>query len=229
MGELNVPCAEADALKAIDISSLSNLIDQCTREERWSPIRALRLDNCGPYVASRLRAFEQALSAHAAAKAAKKRAQTGYDVRKAGSDLEHAVRQMKDCVATEEREGQLFFVDDHVVPPFRFSEQLSVRVSYRWRENVEAEWKYGIVTFSHTFAVRQDYLVQAPARKPSAAKQERDRQEALCQQWELLGSLGLQAVRDHFRGGGSGAAIPVAVHAKTDSHTQGLNNFSARF
>lgn len=161
MGVLYVPRAEANALKAIDTHSLRNLIDQCTREERWSPIRALRLDNCGPYVASRLRTSERELSEHAAAKAAKKRAQTGYDVRETGSDLEHYVRQMKDRVATEEREGQLFFVDDHVVPHFRISEQLSVRVSYRWRESVEA-----VITFCARLAWKSFKVVPKESTVP---------------------------------------------------------------
>lgn len=106
MGELNVPRAEADALKVIDTQLLTALIERCIRDEHWACLRDLRLYECGPYVALRLRAFEQALSAHAAAKTAKKRDATGYDVRKTEGDLEHAVQQMKDRVATEEREGR---------------------------------------------------------------------------------------------------------------------------
>lgn len=116
MGELNVPRAEADALKVIDTQLLTALIERCIRDEHWACLRDLRLYECGPYVALRLRAFEQALSAHAAAKTAKKRDATGYGVRKTEGDLEHAVQQMKDRVATEEREGQFFFIDDQVMP-----------------------------------------------------------------------------------------------------------------
>lgn len=58
MGDLNVPRSEAQALKAIDADVLMDLVDQCIREERSSAIRVLQLDGCGPYVASRFRAFE---------------------------------------------------------------------------------------------------------------------------------------------------------------------------
>jgi len=229
MGELNVPRAEADALKAIDTELLNHLIDQCIREEKSSAVRALRLDNCGLYVASRLREFEEALAAHQRAKSAKKRYETEYDVRKAGGDLTHAVYQMKDRVATEERESQLFHVEDHVMPPSRFSEQLTVRISYRWRASVEVPWNNASIVFSHEVVSRAHYMLPAPTRKPSAAKLERDRQDHLYRQWEYLKGLGLQSVRDHFRRGGSGAAIPQTVQATVDSHTQGLNNFSAQF
>lgn len=229
MGELNIPPAETIALKVIDADALRDHIDHCLLERRSSAGRLLQLNSCGPYIGSRLRAFEQALAVHANARTAKKLAETEYDVRKAGSDLEHAVQQMKHRVATQEQEGQLFVVEDHVVPPFGFSEHLNVRVSYRWRVGAEADWQYGSVTFSHTHVSRPDYLGSAPARKLSRAKQEEHRQEMLYRQWEYLKSLSLHAVRDHFRRGGDGASIPKAVQAKTDSHMQGLNNFSAVF
>lgn len=229
MGDLNVPRAEAEALKALDTDVLSDLIDQCIRDERPSAIRALRLDGCGPFVASRLRAFEGALAAHQKAKSVKKRAETEYDLRSAGSDLTHAVHQMKQRVATEEQESQLFYVDDHVMAPSRFSEQLTMRISYRWRASVADPWVYGSIAFSHTVVARPVYMLSTPARKPSVAKMERDRQDHLYGQWEYLKGLSLQSVRDHFRRGGSGAAIPQTVQAKVDPHTQGLNNFSAQF
>lgn len=229
MGELNIPTAEIDALNAINADVLREHIDQCLRERRSFFDRTLRLDSCGAYVGSRLRAFDQALAAYANAKSAKKFAETEYDARKAGGDLEHAVQQMKARAATQQQEGQLFVVDDHVIPPFGFSEQLNVRVSYRWRADLETEWQYGTITFSHTHISRPDYLAPAPARKLSRSKQEQQRQEELSQQWEHLKSLGLHAVRDHFRRGGNGAMIPQAVKAKTDAYTQGLNNFSAAF
>lgn len=229
MGELYVTRTEAEALKAIDIEHLRGQIESCLREEQWSALRDLRLGECGPYVASRTRAFERALSAYAMAKAAKKRAETGCDARKTGDDLEHAVQQMTCRVATEEQEGRHFWVEDHIAPPFKFNDQLNVRVRYRWREGPEAEWRYGNTTFAHNFVSRPNYMVPAPARKPSAAKQERDRQEVLCQEWEHLKSLGLHAIRDHFRQGGSGATLPEVVQAKTDPHSLGLNNFSAGF
>lgn len=229
MGELNVPRNEAEALKAIDTKLLASLMDQSIREERPSGLGTLRLNCCGPFVATHLRAFERAISAHASAKSAKKRAETDYDVRKTGRDLEHAVQLMKDRVAAEEKEGQLFFIEDHVMPPINFSEQLSVRVSYRWREGMEAKWKHRSTTFSHDFVSRPTYMGPTSARKPSKASQERDRQERLYRQWEYLKMLGLHAVRDHFRQGGDGDTIPEIVRAKTDPHTLNLHNFSARF
>lgn len=229
MGELNVPRNEADALKAIDTKLLASLLDQSIREEHANALRHLRLDSCGLYVRTQLRAFERALSAHAAAKSSKKRAETDYDVRKTGSDLEHAVLQMQARVTEEEAEGQRFFVDDHVMPPIALSEQLQVRVSYRWRQDDATDWKYRSTTFIHEFVPRPHYTLPSTARKPSKARQEQDRQEALYRQWEYLRMLGLHAIRDHFRQGGAGDTIPELVRAKADPHTHSLNNFSARF
>lgn len=229
MGGLYVPSSDAEILKAIDNDVLSDLVDQCIREERSSAIRALRLGHSGPYVSSRLRAFEDALAAHQKAKSVKKRSATEYDLRSAGSDLTHAVHQMKHRVATEEQESQLFYVDDNVMVPSRFSEQLTVRISYQWRASASDRWSYGSIVFSHTDQPRSQYLLPTPARKPSAAQKEQDRQDHLYGQWEYLKGLGLQSVRDHFRRGGSGSAIPQTLQAKTDPHSQGLNNFSAQF
>lgn len=229
MGELNVPRAAADALKAIDVNLLNELIDQCVRCEQSFPIRALRLDSCGLYVSSKQQVFERALADLRSAKSAKKLAETAYDARKAGGDLLHAVQQMKERVVMEEREGLLFYVEDNVMQPLGFSENLTVRLSFRWRTTVEDRWTSGDIVFSHKVESRPNYLLAVPARKPSAARQERDRQEALCRTWEYLRDLGLQSVRDHFRRGGSGASIPQTFQAKPDSHSQGLNNFSAQF
>ncbi|MBN9408141.1 hypothetical protein [Variovorax sp.] len=229
MGDLNVPQREAEALKAIDTDMLRDLIDQCIREGQSSAVRTLRLDACGPYVASRLRQFESELSALQKAKSAKKRAEAEYDVRRAGGNLTDAVHQMKDRVATEERERQLFYVDDHVIPPSTFSGRLTVRISYQWRASVADSWTFGSIVFSHHVVSHPHYLQPVPARKPSAAKLERDRQEDLYRQWDYLKALGLQSIRDHFRQGGCAAGIPQTFQAKVDSHTQGLNNFSAQF
>lgn len=229
MGDLNVPRAEADAIKAVDSSALGKSIDQCIYEGQATAVRALRVDNCGLYVSTKLCAFERALASHAKAKAATKRAETEYSARKAGRDLEYALQEMKARVATEEQESQLFFVDDHIAPPGLISSRLSVTVSYQWRESVVMDWKYGRVTFLHNVVFQPDYLTPAPKRKPSAAQQKRDRDDKLYRTWEYLRGLALQAVRDHFRRGGSGSTIPETVQAKTDAHPHDLNNFSARF
>jgi hypothetical protein len=229
MGELNVPRNEAEALKALDNKLLASLMDQSIREEHANALRHLRLDSCGPYVGTQLRAFERALSAHAAAKSPKKRAETDRDVRKTRSDLEHAVLQMQARVTEEEAEGQLFFIEDHVMPPITFSERLRVPIRYRWRDGIADEWKYSSTTFVHKFVPQPDYITPSPVRKPSNARQELDRQEALYRQWEYLRMLSLHAIRDHFRQGGAGDTIPEMVQAKADPHTHSLNNFSARF
>lgn len=229
MGELNVPRNEADALKSIDTELLASLIDQSVREEHSNALRHLRLDSCGPYVGTQLRAFERALSAHAVAKSPKKRSETDYDVRKTRSDLEHAVLQMQARVTEEEAESQRFLVDDHVIPPITFSEKLQVRVSYRWRQDIADEWKYRSTTFIHEFVPRPHYMPPSSTRKPSKARQEQDHQEALYREWEYLRMLGLHAIRDHFRQGGAGDTIPELVRAKADPHTHSLNNFSAKF
>lgn len=229
MGTLYVPQAEVAVLKSIDSRHLSSLVAQCVHDEHGSCLRDLRLRECGPFVSSRLYAFERSLANYAAAKSAKKRDSTNQDVYRAGSGLEHAVEQMKYRVATEEHERNLFFVDDQVMAPYSLHEELRVHVSFHWRDGIEADWQYGSTTFSHTYVAPPDYRQQVLTRKPSAARQARDRQEELHREWEHLRDLGLQAIRDHFRKGSGGAAIPKAVRAKADPHTGRLNNFSAEF
>lgn len=229
MGEINIPRDEQHALKAVDTNVLDKLIEQCLHVERPDALRILRLESCGSYVASRLREYEKALAEHGNAKAAKKRAETEYHVRRAGSDLAHAVRQMKHRVETEEEEGLLFYIDDQIMPPYRLSEHVAVRVNYRWRRAPEDEWVHSSITFSHDVDSRPDYTAPLPKRKPSPAKQEQDRQEKLYREWEHLARLGLHSVREYFRGGGNGATIPQTFQAKTDRYTRGLNNYSAEF
>lgn len=229
MGDLNVPRTTADALKAIDVDLLHELISQCLDRQQSLPLRGLRLESCGLYVSSKQQAFDRALADLRNARSAKKRAETAVDAQRASGDLLHAVLQMKARVETEEREGQLFYVEDNVMQPLRLSENLTIRISFRWRATVEDRWTFGDIVFSHKVVSRPNYLLAVPARKPSAAKQEQDRQEALHRTWEYLRDLGLQSVRDHFRQGGDGASIPQTFQAKPDSHSQGLNNFSTQF
>lgn len=229
MGEINVPRDEQDALGAVHTEVLDKLIEQCLHEERPHALRSLQLESCGIYVASRLRDYERALAEHGKAKAAKKRAETAYRARRAGSDLAHSVREMKSRVEAEKNEGERFYVDDLIMPPYSFIERLTVRVSYRWRREIVDEWLYGSITFSHDVDLWPDYSLPRPERKPSAAKQEKDRQDRLYREWDHLMSLGLHSVREYFRGGGDGRVIPQTFQAKADSHTRGLNNFSAQF
>jgi hypothetical protein len=229
MGEINIPRDERNALKAVDTNVLDKLIEQCLREGRLDALQILRLESCGAYAASKLREYENALAEHSKAKAAKKRVETEHRVLRAGSDLAHAIRQMKHRLETEETEGQFFYVDDQIMPPYRCSERVTVRVSYRWRRVPEDEWVHGSILFSHDVNSRPDYAVPLPKRKPSAAKQERDRQDKLYREWEHLMRLGLHSVREYFRCGGNGASIPQTFQARTDPYTRGLNNYSAEF
>lgn len=192
-------------------------------------MRPLRLDSCRPYIASKLRAFEKALDTYGKAKAEKKRAETRYDALSAGRDLVHAVLLMKQRMATEEEEGQRFHVDELIVPPHRFGERMSVRVSYRWCPSAADPWAYGDITIFHDVDMRPDYTLPPPKRKPSAARQAQERHETPYREWEHLKSLALHSVRDYLRNGGNGAEIPKVFQVKPDAHTRGLNNFSAKF
>lgn len=229
MGEINISRGEQYALRAVDTHMLGKLIEQCLQDEHSHALRTLRLESCGPYVASRLQHYEKALAEYGKAKAAKKRDEAKHDVRRAGSDLAYAVQQMKNRVEAEEKEGLLLYIDDLIVPPSYFSERVTVLVSYRWRRAIEDEWVYGSITFSHDVDVRTDYTMPMAKRRPSAAKQEQERQEKLYREWEHLMRLGLYSIRDYFREGGNGAAIPQTFHAKADPYTRGLNNFSTKF
>ncbi|VVQ18829.1 hypothetical protein PS925_04498 [Pseudomonas fluorescens] len=229
MGEINIPRHEQDALRAVDADVLDKLIEQAAYEETPSALQHLRLANCGPYVASRLRAFEQALKEHGNAKFAQKRNQTEDDVRSAGSDLAHAVQQMKQRMETEEKEGQLFYVDDQLIQPYSFSERLTVRVGYRWRRKIEDDWLEGRITFFHEVDSRPDYTIPATKRKPSAAKLRQDRQDKLSRTWMHLMELALHSVKEYFREGGDGNTMPLTFQATTDPYTRGLNNYSAQF
>ncbi|WP_266170774.1 hypothetical protein [Dyella subtropica] len=229
MSVINIPLDEQPALKALDIQLLKKLITQCLCEERPDALRILRLESCGPFIASRSREYARALAAHGKAKAAKKRAETEYQARCAGDDLEHAVGQMKDRMKAEEKEGQLFYVDDLIRPPQLFTEHLAVKVSYRWRSTIEDQWNRACITFTHDVDSRTDYTTPPSKRKPSAAKQALDRQERLYREWGHLMKLGLHSVKQYFREGGDGTEIPQTFQAKVDTYTRRLNNFSADF
>lgn len=229
MGEINVPPEERETLKAIDIDMLDKLIDRSLDERSTRALRTLRLGSCGLYTASRFLAFEKALAAYGAAKAPKKLSETESHARRAGSNLAHAVQQMKHRVETEEKEDQLFYVDDQITPPLHLSEHLTVRVSYRWRQTGEDEWKHGSITFTHDVDLSPDYTKPQPKVKPSASKLAQDRQERLYDAWEYLMRSGLYSVREFFREGGDVTAIPKTFQAKADSYSRGLNNASTRF
>lgn len=229
MGEINIPRDQQVAIAAIDASELDRLIEQAIREERSGDLHRLPLGDCGSYIATKLHSFDRALAKHREAKAPRKRAETGDALRRAGRDLSFAVGAMKQRMETEQKEGQLFSIDDQIIPPHRFSKHLSVRVSYRWRRTVDDEWSFGHITFVHDVDLRPDYTSPVPKRKPSAAKQEQDLQDRLCQTWEHLMRGALYSLRDYFRDGGDGDRIPETFQATVDSHSRGLNNYSTQF
>lgn len=229
MGEINIPGDQQVAIAAIDASELDRLIEQAIREERSGDLHRLALANCGSYIATKLHSFDRALAKHRAAKAARKRAETGDALRRAGHDLSFAVGAMKQRLESEQKEAQLFIVDDQIMPPHRFGKHLSVRVSYRWRRTVDDDWRFGSITFVHDVDLRPDYTRPAPKRKPSAAKQEQDLQNTLYQTWEHLMRGALYSVRDYFRQGGDGNKIPDTFQATVDSHSRRLNNYSTQF
>ena len=229
MGEINIARSEQEALKAIDVVVLDHLIDQCLSNGVPYALQSFGLSNCGLFVSSKLRRFEEALLAYRQAKAPKKRSETQADALRAGSDLLNAVQQMKTRVKTEEQQADLFYIDDHIQSPFSFTERLTVTVHYRWRSSTGNEWLYASIEFSHKFDPRPDYLRPQPMRKRSVAQQSRDRQDELHEEWEHLRKLALWSLRDYFQGGGDGARIPKVFQVKADAQSRGLNNFSANF
>ncbi|MGE0294222.1 MAG: hypothetical protein AB7P97_17875 [Hyphomonadaceae bacterium] len=229
MGEINIPRDQQIALAAIEARELDKLIDQAIRDERSGDLHHLGLANCGSYVATKLRYFNEALAKHRDAKAPRKREQTGDVVRRAGHDLSFAVGAMKRRMETEQKEAQLFSIDDQIMQPYRFSKHMSVRVSYQWRRTIDDDWKHGSITFAHDVDLRPDYTTPAPKRKPSAAKREEDLQNRLYQIWEHLMRGALYSVRDYFRDGGDGDKIPETFKVTVDSYTRDLNNYSTQF
>lgn len=229
MGEINIPPAEANALKAVDMKVLSGLIDQCLGSERHDALRSLRLDSCGLYVANKFREFSCSLDEYRNSKAPSKRDRTGESARRAGDNLKFAVQQMKDRLQVEEAEGQIFRVDDVIAAPYALDENITVRVGFQWRASVDDAWQYGSIVFSHRVHSRPDYARLEPKRKKSAGQQSRERQNELFDTWERLKGHAIFSVRDFFRGGGNGADIPKTFQVKADSYSGGLNNFSADF
>ncbi len=229
MGEINIPRDQQTAITAIDARELDRLIDQAIREERSGELHRLPLAACGSHIGTKLHSFDRALAKHREAKAPRKRAETGDALRRAGHDLSFAVGAMKQRLETEQKDAQFFIVDDQIVPPYRFTTQMSVRVSYRWRRTIEDEWQWGSITFVHHHDPRPNYAVPVSTRKPSAAKQEQELQNRLYQTWEHLMRGALYSVRDYFRDGGDGAKIPETFQVTVDSYSRDLNNYSTQF
>lgn len=226
---INLTDREKTAISNIDERELETLIDQALQVERATGFHQLLHSDCGAYLATELSKFERSVRELAESKSAKKRDRKRSDAIRAGRNLSFALSQMKARVKTEIEDGQLFYVDDHIHWPHRFSKELRVSVSYKWRRTVEEPWAHGRIEFHHQYNPRPDYAAPRPKRKPSAAKQEQDLQDDLSRTWEHLKDLALYSVRDFFREGGDGSEIPASFQAVKDQHTSGLNNFSAKF
>lgn len=231
MGLINLEDREKRAIAAIDKRELDRLIDEAITYEQHGKFSNLPLHDCGDYVSNKLRYFDGALADYRKAKSAKKREETLYLAQKAGRDLTFAVSQMKQRLEVEEREGQLFHVFDPSMPPFSLTENMRVRVSYRWRMSAEDDWNSGSILFKHKVRPRRDpyaAMQPKPKRKPSARKLAEDRENDLRREWEHLEQLAHWSVRDYFREGHDGAVIPDEFETKTDDRGH-LNNFSADF
>ncbi len=229
MTYINLPSDQQAALSDVDEAVLRAAVRKCLDEERIGPIHSLGLSSCGPYVAAKLHGFQQAIAEYSKAKAHPKRERTRQDALYAGDDLIHAVQQMKGRLETERQEGELFFIDDQIRPPFHLSKRLSVQVSFRWRASPSADWKYGHMTFVYDFSPQPSYALPLPKRKPSAAQVASDLEDSLYREWERLKAQALFSMREFFRDGGDGDAVPETFAVRPSPYGGGLNNFSCNF
>lgn len=226
---INLTDGEKAALSDIEESKISELLEHAIRMENAVALHQLPLSSCGPYVSSKLYRFEELLREFRAAKAPKNRERKLQDARKAAGDLSFALSSMKNRMKAEEHEGQLFHVDDHILWPHHFTKKLNVGVPYRWRRSVEDDWIHGSITFHYEYKERVDFTRPVPKRKPSTAQQARDLQDELSKAWEHFMMSALYSVRDFFKEGGDGSAIPSSFQAKVDERSGRLNNHSTVF
>ncbi|QGX40164.1 hypothetical protein [Permianibacter aggregans] len=220
---------EQAALDAIDVDELERFIDRCMEERRLLDSSKFSLSSCGPYVSSAYGEFQRAMRNYVAAKSVRKIDETRFEASRAGDDLASAVYRMKERVEVERKERELFYVDDDIAWPYAFTEKMTVRVNYQWRESVMAEWKRRSITFSHFAKLAPTYTLPYTKRKPTASKLKEEQQESLAREWRNLRFSALCSVRDYFRDGGDGNAIPNEFNVRPDPYTRGLNNYSTRF
>jgi hypothetical protein len=226
--QINLPSEQQEAITALDTRHIDQLIRQSIKTQASGSLSQC-LAGCGSYISNELYYFDRALARHRKAIAPKKRAETQSDAERAGYALSHAVSAMKHRVEEDRKFAELFFVEDHVWRPSRFTSELSVPVSFRWRRTTADEWTYGGIRFDHTVEFRPNFAYPRPKRKPSANKQEQERQRLLGETWDHLLFGALCSVRDFFRAGGSGDAIPEVFQATVSAHTRDLNNYSTQF
>jgi hypothetical protein len=231
MSALYLSDQEKAALRAVDLRELERLVDDALWQQRITGLHALQLANCGDYVANQLRAFDRALADYAKAKAAKKREEMRGRAWLASRDLGSAVRAMLERADKEDRERELFRVDDMIRSPHRFSEHMEIRVHFDWRVRAEDPWNFRTITFVHDVDIRAVHtmLLRQPKRKPSAARLEQERQDTLYRHWEHLRLLAMNAVREFLQKGGDATTIPERFVAMTSGRDRYLNNFSCDF
>ncbi|MCJ2030726.1 hypothetical protein MKK50_15225 [Methylobacterium sp. J-043] len=229
MSQINLSDTEKAALSKIDDKELDRAIEQAMSERSSSALYQFRLSDCGPYVDKEYRRFGEALSKYNLAKSSRKVEETYDRLRKAAWDLDFAVGQMKHRLAEEEKDGELFYVYDDILPMYNPSKSMSVTVRYRWRKNPADSWSHGHITFHHEYEERPQYGLPTSQRKLSAAKQREQLEEKLYVEWDFLVRYALYAVRDYFREGLDGADIPEKYRVTIDSYNRTLNNYSAVF
>lgn len=229
MTYINLPSDQQTSISEVDETVLRAAVRKCQDEARLGLIHGLGLSSCGPYVATKLHAFQQAIAEYGKAKAHAKQERTRTDALYAGDELIQAVQQMKGRLETERQEAELYFIDDQIRPPFHLSKRLSVQVSFRWRASSSADWKYGHLTFVYDFSPQPNYSWPPPKRKPSAAQAAKDLEDTLYREWERLKAQALFSMREFFRDGGDGDAVPEMFAVRPSPYGGGLNNFSCNF
>lgn len=231
MAELNLQPSEQVALRAIDAEVLDALIEECLNKNSIAPLRSLSLRNCGPFVERHLTHFEEALTAVKTAKTARSIEVACEKAKRSGDDLISAVLAMIQRLQTEERDANAFHVYDDYVEPFSFSSDLDVTIRFRWKRPSEEDWSYGSFTIRHTVPPVSPFYgnrVGMNRKRPSPSKLKMETDARLSSAWHHMRRVSLYSVRDFFRSGGDGAAIPRNFIAKADA-SGGLNNCCADF
>lgn len=226
---INITPNEKKALDSIDARELDALIDKAVNEERLGEISRLPLCQCGPYVANRLRQFDDALRASAIAKSAKNKEDKRRKAIIAGEKLSTAFYNMKDRMESEERNRELFFIDDIVRIPVNLRDDFNLCISYQFRRSIEDEWVFKSITFRHTVKTRTNFHGNRSHRKMSATERAREHQKILFDEWERLKRTALYTLRDYFEDGGDGHKIPYEFRVRTNPYDGSLNNQSANF
>ena len=87
MSYINLPSDQQAAISDVDETVLRAAVHKCLDEERTGPIHGFGFSHCGPYVATKLHGFQQAIAEYSKAKSHAKRERTRQVALRAGSDL----------------------------------------------------------------------------------------------------------------------------------------------